>query len=155
MATIELTDHQRAFLMKEYDALRKELDFNRAASEKLITFGLGAVGIVWAFIFSKETMRLTQRMLLELVPVTLTILFMIRSWGLSRANKEIGAYISKVEALLDLQTIGLGWESHIRFGGEKPTDHLRITTSNFWLIALVVQATEFIKTAAIHWSIVH
>lgn len=127
---------QQQFALKEYDALRKEIDCNRDASEKLLQYGLTVTGALWAYLLANKVY----------VPYSLGVPFILcaalatRNIAIIRANIRIGRYLASIEKYIGLPD-ELGWETLLqrKRRGSRFVDEVAAETRWFWGMLLLVQ----------------
>ena len=102
--------HQE-FLMKEYEALRKQIDNFLHEILQLEILALIASGVIWSWLATFKDPNIPR--FVFFFPAGLTLLIGARSWGLQITTTKIGEYICSLEKFLELPN-SLGWELHLK-----------------------------------------
>jgi hypothetical protein len=132
--------HARDFYLKEYECLRREIEWLLGDYRSLERNAAIAVGLSWAWLFEKKD---TVPGWSWLFPCLFAILGAIRATGIMKSFTALGEYISKIEdAFSSIEDPG-GWEH----GKPRPFGSSRFAGA-FWalliLSTLVVAYFEWI-----------
>ena len=108
--TKELAPDAKEFLMKEYDALRKQIDDLTRELLSIEKWCLIVSGVIWSWLASTQNKSMPE--LIYWCPAIISCLFGLRVLGLHRSTLLAGKYITGLEKTLCLPK-GFGWESYL------------------------------------------
>jgi hypothetical protein len=83
----------RAYNLKEFDALRSEIDDGISEARAFERYAVIASGALWAWL----TTRSNAPLLLWCLPLLLVLAGWLRSWGLYKHLGHIGSYLKQIE----------------------------------------------------------
>src|SRR5581483_3126962 len=89
----EQTKTSREYNLKEFDALRSEIDDGISEARAFERYAVIASGALWAWL----TTRPTAPLLLWCLPLLLALVGWLRTWGLYKHLGRIGSYIREIE----------------------------------------------------------
>src|SRR5256885_2245536 len=96
------------FLLKEYDALRKEIDACLEEQRQLERYALVACAGIYTWIATNNKFAIAL-----CIPPLLTVMMATRAMALWMQFGQMGAYIRMVEATLLTSTKARGWETFL------------------------------------------
>jgi hypothetical protein len=83
----------RAYNLKEFDALRSEIDDGISEARAFERYAVIASGALWAWL----TTRSNAPLLLWCLPLLLVLAGWLRSWGLYKHLGHMGSYLKQIE----------------------------------------------------------
>ena len=107
-----ITDKQKEFLTKEYDALRREVEATLSEQESLTRNVPVAAGAITAWLFTRPTLP-SWGHLAWFIPAALLIFGAIRASIIGGIFTELSEYIRGIEEEFSLPEKARGWE-HFR-----------------------------------------
>jgi hypothetical protein len=138
-AKIELTDHQRAFHMAEFQKLNAEIAELIKSASQLLSVAVAASGALFAWLLASDVPS-DLRELGSAIPVLLASTLGVMAFAQGERIKQMGSYLGELEDRLGDPV--LGWEKH--FGPKQAV--IGIATMSAWVILL---AGNVIGAAAI------
>ncbi len=110
----KLTSEQEAFFKDEISYLRNEFSDAVKETRNHERYSLLSTGIIWSWYAINIMKHPAQKdfAIILWIPAVITLLFGIRSWGISRYMLRIQKYLIKIEKAYDLPD-DLGWEQNI------------------------------------------
>lgn len=98
----QTAEYPRAFYIKEFEILRKEIEWINQDSRTLERNVVIAIGVFWAFLIKESpTLRgLKNGYLAWIIPVVFAILGYVRALSLERNLHRLGKYIRKIERFI-------------------------------------------------------
>lgn len=102
---------QIEFLLKEYDALRLQIDSITKELFSLERWALISSGTIWSWLATTSNNNVPH--LIYWAPAIITILLCLRGWGLHSSNMLAGKYIANIESYFELPE-NMGWESLLK-----------------------------------------
>jgi hypothetical protein len=107
------TPEQQAFLLQEFNALRKEIEMEIKQLRDYLQAAILASGGIWAWFLSHPDPKLPP--MAYFIPLFLSALLFAQTFGLRAKIFKLGDYIADIEKSFQLPTI-LGWERNLRSG---------------------------------------
>lgn len=133
--------YPRDYFVKEFDALRKEVDWTLQDSRTVERNVVVAIGVFWAFLIKEhlEIRCLRYGDFAWSIPVIFAILGAIRSWALWMKFTEMGDYFRKIEQEIVQLEPGTarpeGWQ---RYQNYAAGNYVKMSGIAFWGVLLVV-----------------
>jgi hypothetical protein len=144
MADDKHSDSVAEFYLKEYESLRKEIEWlgkDERALERNVTV---AIGLIWVWLL-KDGSNVTR--LAWLIPVLLALLGAVRAIQLERYFKQyFNIYIGLVEAYFSRPGTPKGWENFLKSRQKHP---VLLSVVLFWVILLL--STVFAAVWRFDW----
>jgi hypothetical protein len=112
-----ITDRQKDFLMKEYDALRREVEATLSEQESLTRNVPVAAAAIAAWLFTQKTLPDWGR-LAWFIPAAVLIFGAIRASIIGGIFTELSEYVRGIEEEFSLPEKARGWE-HFRAAKRK------------------------------------
>ena len=128
------------FLLKQYEALRKEIENKITVGEHIAISSVVATAVVWSWFLSNDELPrkfASFQILVFLIPVIAVVLFWLRASSLRESIEGIGRFISEIEN----RFTSLGWElRHQSSGGIHPDLKWH---KKFWIVLLILNIFSF------------
>jgi hypothetical protein len=106
------TDPQ-AFLIQEFNALRKEIEMEIKQLRDYLQYAILASGGIWAWFLSHSQLQIIQTA--YFLPFALSLLLCAQTIVLRKKIFKLGSYIAAIECRFNLPD-GLGWETQLVTG---------------------------------------
>lgn len=136
------TEFRYDFHLKEWEALRKEIETQIEHTRKLELATVAGLGAFYAWFWSVGEDNPARFLLL--VPSLLVLLAGLRAWGTLVRIEEIAVYLRTIEYAFSLERIDMiGWERtrKQRFPDSSP---FKMSAGLFWVASLVVSVLAWI-----------
>lgn len=120
--------HNTEFYLKEYESLRKELDWHNEyvrSTEKAVAL---AVGVVWAWLVTHPQAKWPW-----FIPVLFVVLGILRSISVSRHFGRLHEYLKQLESAFSANGDPGGWEHYLRWQSQS----LSKSSIAFWTVLLL------------------
>ncbi len=124
----DLGDHTRAFLHKECDSLRNQIQDRTRELLSLERWTLIVSGFVWSWLASRTGGGLPG--LIYWSPAIISVLFGLRAFGLHLSNLRAGKYIARIERANGL-TGEYGWENSLN---QRRPFLIRFSSYAYWIL---------------------
>jgi hypothetical protein len=125
------SENGKEFCLKEYEALRKEVEWLLQDYRTLERYAIVAVGVSWAWLFHEQK---TVPVWAWWFPVLFAVLGGVRAYGILKAFKALGKYLKTVEDFFYKEGGPSGWEHR-----EKKGSSTSLAAGTFW--AILIAAT--------------
>ncbi|SRR5258708_23450370 len=135
-------EYNKDFCLKEYEYLRKEIEWLLTDARTVERNTLIAVGATWAWLFSNFKTVAAARWAWY-IPVLFVALGALRSWGISEQFKLFHEYLKTMEAAFFADKAPEGWE---HFSWEK-SGWVTRSAYMFWTILFTVVVIISIRQA--------
>jgi hypothetical protein len=132
--------HAQQFLISEFEALRREIDGNLAASRDLVSYALFTSALIWTWLITKKPNEPLPHGV-EFIAPLLSVLLGLRALTLTWQIGRIGEYILLVESKLALPP-GLGWETHFHSLGQYA--RLDLAVDALWAMIIIANTSAAI-----------
>lgn len=128
-----MNDEKRAdaFVLAEYAALREEIKWIIGQVEALERNALIFSGAIWAWIATQPWKPLYVAVVL--LPLLLSILFLIKRESLRRSLKEAACFSLKIESYFNLAD-DMGWDHYLKSKGVR---HFKFWKAAFWTVLIL------------------
>lgn len=119
---------QQAFLVAEFDALRREIELEIKELRELLRYAIVSSGAIWAWLLSQSQSKLSQ--LGCFLPFALSVLLLGQALLVRKKIFDLGAYVQRIEQAFHLPD-RLGWETQMTRGMIK-RDNLPRWENSVW-----------------------
>ncbi len=106
-----MNENSKEFLLKEFAALRTEIEAKLLEKRNNVRYALIASGAIWSWL-AINPLEVAKYKWVSLLPFALSFLFWVRSQFISADMNRMGDYIKMVENSFELPG-GLGWQHYL------------------------------------------
>lgn len=133
-------DYPRDYYVKEFDALRREVDWTMKDSRLVERNVIVAIGIFWGFLLKEKDIHLAPevRHAAWCVPVLFAVVGGLRSLAISLKLNLIGSYVDTIEKYMRKKSepdgSPVGWETFQK----GKTRWITASACGLWIVLIVV-----------------
>ena len=124
------------FHLREYESLRKEIEFATQEMRSIETYVLIATGAVWTWLASANSEPPFAK-IAWWIPLLFAVLGALKTFALYRGIERMSSYIQKLEQYFCNTRVSSGWETHVHTR-EVRENFLNIYMYIFWIIMIAI-----------------